>query len=245
MKIVKRTKWFNKMAQELIGEPMELKETGVPGLAGKSMPMKGYPYRSIRELADRLLRRLRVHPAVPKYVKSGTSSFGDLLSDFNNNRFSDRDLNYYWGDYIVALMNKANGLVQTAASEGLSDFYKSFVEDLGDLFDDIKDAGWETKVKKPMVAEFVGAAENPFKSNDVMGKPKSTLVPSKEIKDTVENIAVENQPTLKNQEGPDLVEQVKGLQVKEPKLPKIQTEPKPLPAVPLSTQTMLKYRLKK
>jgi len=238
MSLLKKVEWFYKLAQEIGSDmPMKLRETGVGGIAGKNMPSKGYPYQSIRELASRLLRRLQSHPSVPRTVKAGTSSFGDLLSDFNNSRFTDKDLNYYWGDYIVALMNKANGLVQTAANENLSEFYKSFVEDLGDLFDNILEAGWSTKVRKPMVADFVGAAENPFAADKVyapVSKPK--LSPSTTVKDTVNNIST-NPSGLKGQEGSDLAEEAKKIKVEEPKFPKI------MPG--LSTSTMAKYRIKK
>ena len=86
MSLLKKVDWFYKLAQEMGSDmPMHLRETGIGGIAGKSMPSKGYPYQSIRELASRLLRRLQSHPSVPRTVKDGASSFGDLLSDFNNN----------------------------------------------------------------------------------------------------------------------------------------------------------------
>lgn len=179
MNLFQKIDWFYRTAQDIKTETMS-----VPGTADKAMPSKGYPSDSIRAAAKSCLIRLVSNSEVPLTIKKSSNQLGDFLRDYINKRFSDQDLNYQWGSYLAAIMDRVNGLGKTAQTETLGNFYFSLFDIFSEVWDDIAGTGgWETHVNKPMRGEWVGAVEDPWAAS------RKTVTPTPKPSTSVSDIA--------------------------------------------------------
>lgn len=164
MNLFEKIDLYYKKAQELKTDMGDEGTTGKPIVPSKMLPEGGgYPSALIRAAAKSALTKLVGSPLVPMDEKKDINKLGDLLRDFLNNRFTNKDLNYHWASYLAALMNKVNGLIKVAAQPELGDFYKSLFAVFSGVWDEIAKVGaWASNVGKPAMSDNVGVAEDPW-----------------------------------------------------------------------------------
>jgi hypothetical protein len=147
MDLFEQVDLFYKLAtQELVAEAD----------AGTIMPSNGYPHQSIRAMVNKLLNELNQNPNSLAH-----GSLQEYLKDFVNERFSDKNLDYHWDNYLSSLMDHVSMAKQKCATKDVCDDYQHIFDQLSDLWDQIAGTeGWTSHVTKPIVLPWNGSKEN-------------------------------------------------------------------------------------